>query len=34
MKRGFQMLLECPLNVEDDEKYNAMSVSTWNIHAT
>jgi hypothetical protein len=28
MKRGFQMLLECPLNIDDDEKYNAMSVST------
>lgn len=25
MKRGFQMLLECPLNIDDDEKYNAMS---------
>jgi hypothetical protein len=28
MKRGFQMLLECPLNIDDDEKYNATSVST------
>jgi len=27
MKRGFQMLLECPLNIDDDEKYNATSVS-------
>ncbi|XP_069680565.1 intraflagellar transport protein 88 homolog [Periplaneta americana] len=23
MKRAFQLLLECPLNIEDDEKYNA-----------
>jgi hypothetical protein len=28
MKRGFQMLLDCPLNIDDDEKYNAISVST------
>jgi intraflagellar transport protein 88 len=27
MKRGFQMLLECLLNIDDDEKYNAVSVS-------
>jgi len=31
MKRGFQMLLDCPLNIDDDEKYNATSVSTKNI---
>ena len=27
MKRGFQMLLECPLNIDDDEKYNTILVS-------
>ena len=31
MKRGFQMLLDCPLNIDDDEKYNTTSVSTENI---
>jgi hypothetical protein len=31
MKRGFQTLLDCPLNIDDDEKYNATSVSTKNI---
>jgi hypothetical protein len=33
MKRGFQMLLECPLNIDDDEKYSATSVSTKNIRS-
>jgi hypothetical protein len=31
MKRGFQMLLDCPLNIDDDEKYNPTSVSTKHI---
>jgi len=27
MKRGLQMLLEVPLNIDDDDKYHAAAVS-------
>lgn len=33
MKRGFQMLVEVPLKIDDEDKYTATSVSANNFYS-